>query len=109
MSAKITSLLDLKKELQKNFADLEINFLPSERRPEWIEVGKDAKGETTIHVNLHSDCISVFGIVRGRSDSYTPRPLPAAAQDCLKQIETLLKPSIPVFVHGPATFGWFEP
>jgi len=30
MSAEITSLVDLKKELQKNFADLEINFLPSE-------------------------------------------------------------------------------
>jgi hypothetical protein len=109
MSAKITTLLDLEKELQKNFAELEINFVPSERRPEWIEVGKKAWGETTIHINLHSDCISLFGIVRGKSDSYAPRPLPAEAQDCLKQIETLLKASIPVFVHGPVTVGWFEP
>lgn len=61
MSAKITTLLDLKKELQKNFAELEISFVPSEQRPEWIEVGKEAWGETTIHINLHPECISIFG------------------------------------------------
>ena len=44
MSAKIATLLDLEKELQKNFPELEINFVPSERLPEWIEVGKEAWG-----------------------------------------------------------------
>ncbi|HEV3208840.1 MAG TPA: hypothetical protein VGY91_01135 [Chthoniobacterales bacterium] len=108
MTAQITSLLDLKKELQNNFAELKIDFFPSERRPEWIEVGKEAWGETTIHINLHSDCISIFGIVRGKSDSYAARPLPAEAQDCLKQIRTLLEPLNLIVVHGPVTVGWFE-
>jgi hypothetical protein len=105
MSAKITTLLDLEKELHKNFAELEINFVPSERRPEWIEVGKEAWGETTIHISLHSDCVSIFGIVRGKSDTYEARPLPADAEDCLKQIKTVLEPSIQVMVHGPITVG----
>jgi hypothetical protein len=108
MTAQITSLLELKKELQNNFAELEINFFPSERRPEWIEVGKETWGETTIHINLHSDCISIFGIVRGKSDSYAARPLPADAQDCLKQIRTLLEPLNLIVVHGPVTAGWSE-
>jgi hypothetical protein len=107
MSAKITTLLDLEKELKKNFAELEINFVPSERRPEWIEVGKAAWGETTIHINLHPECISIFGIVRGKSDSYAARPLPSEAQDCLNQIKALLEPSFPVVVHGPVTVAWF--
>src|SRR5271166_1373800 len=84
MTAQITSLLELKKELQNNFAELKIDFFPSERRPEWIEVGKEAWGETTIHINLHSDCISIFGIVRGKSDSYAARPLPAVGPRLLK-------------------------
>ena len=75
--------------------------------PEWIEVGKQAWGETTIHTNLHPECISIFGLVRGKSDSCAARPLPAEAQDCLHQIRTLLEPSTPVVVHGPVTVGWF--
>jgi hypothetical protein len=108
MSTKINTLLDLEKELRDNFAELKINFVPSEKRPEWIEVGKEGWGETTIHVSLHSDCISIFGIVRGKSDSYEPRPLPPEAQDCVSQIKALLEPSNTVVVTGPATFGWFE-
>jgi hypothetical protein len=108
MTAQITSLLDLKDELQKNFAEFKIDFFPSERRPEWIEVGKEAWGETTIHINLHSDCISIFGIVRGKSDSYAAGPLPAEIQDCLNQIRTLLETSNLIVVHGPVTVGWFE-
>ena len=38
MIAKLTSLLELKKELQKNFAELKIDLFPSERRPEWINI-----------------------------------------------------------------------
>ena len=108
MSAKINTLLDLQKELQNNFPELKIDFFPSQQRPEWIEVGKEAWGETTIHVNLHSDCISIFGMVRGQSDSYEPRPLPPEAQDCLDQIKALLEPSIPVVLHGPVTVGWIS-
>jgi hypothetical protein len=109
MTAQITSLSDLKKELQNNFTDLEINFFPSERHPEWIEVGKAAWGETTIHLTLHSDCISMFGIVRGKTDSYAPRPLPVEPQDCLNQIRTLLETSNLIVVHGPVNVGSFEP
>jgi hypothetical protein len=109
MTAQITSLSELKKELHHNFTELKIDFFPSERRPEWIEVGKEAWGETTIHINLHSDCISMFGIVRGKSDSYAARPLPAEIQDCLNQIRTLLETSNLIVVHGPVTVGWFEP
>ena len=109
MTTQITSLLDLKKELQNNFAELKINLFPSEQCPEWIEVGTDSWGETTIHINLHSDCISIFGMVRGKSDSYGSRPLPAEVQDCLNQIRTLLETSNLIVVHGPVTVGWFEP
>jgi hypothetical protein len=109
MTAQITSLSELKKELQNNFPDLKIDLLPSERRPEWIEVGKETWGETTIRINVHSDCISMFGIVRGKSDSYGARPLPAEAQDILYQIRTLLETSNLIVVHGPITVGWFEP
>jgi hypothetical protein len=105
MTAQITSLSDLKNELENNFTDLEINFLPSEQRPEGIEVGKAAWGETTIHINLHSDCISMFGIVRGKTDFYAPRPLPAETQDCLNQIRTLLETSNLIVVHGPVNVG----
>lgn len=108
MIAQMTSLLDLKKELQKNFSDLEINFFPSERRPEWIEVGKQAWGETTIHINLHSDCISIYGIVRGKSESYAAQLLPAEVQDSLSEIRTLLETSNLIVVHGPVTIGRFE-
>jgi hypothetical protein len=108
MSPQITSLSDLKKELQNNFAGLEIKLFPSDQRPEWIEVGKSTWGETTIHINLHSDCISIFGIVRGKSDSYAVRPLPEETQDCLNQIRTLLETSNLIVVHGPVTVGWFE-
>jgi hypothetical protein len=106
MSAKITSLLDLEKELQKNFAELEINFVPKQR-PESIEVRKEAWGETTIHISLHPEWISMYGIVpvREKSDSYSPHPLPVDAQDCLNQIKALLEPSIQVVVHGPVTVG----
>jgi hypothetical protein len=109
MIAKLTSLLDLKKELQKNFAELKIDLFPSERRPEWIEIRKEGWGETTIRINLHSDCISIFGIVREKSDSYGVRPLPAEAQDCLNEIRTLLETSNLIVVHGPVNVGWFEP
>ena len=109
MTAQITSLSELKKELQNNFAELKIDLFPSERRPEWIEVGKESWGETTIRMNLHSDCISIFGIVRGKSESSATRPLPAEAQDCLYQIRTLLETSNLIVVHGPVTVGWFEP
>ena len=109
MTAQITSLSELKKELQNNFAELKIDLFPSERRPEWIEVGKESWGETTIRMNLHSDCISIFGIVRGKSESSAIRPLPADAQDCLYQIRTLLEASNLIVVHGPVTVGWFEP
>ena len=85
MSTKINTLLHLEKELRKKFAELKIDFFPSERRPEWIEVWKDEWGETTIHINLRSDCISIFGIVRGKSDSYEPQPLPQEAQDWLSK------------------------
>src|SRR5580692_13208101 len=108
MIAKLTSLLDLKKELQNNFAELKIDLFPSERRPEWIEVGKETWGETTIRMNLHSDCISIFGIVRGKSESSANRVLLAEAQDCLKQIRTLLEPFNLIVVHGPVTVGWSE-
>jgi hypothetical protein len=91
MTAQITSLLDLKKELQNNFAELKIDLFPSEQRSEWIEVGKEAWGETTLHINLHSDCISIFGMVRGKSDSHPAGLLPAEIQDCLNQIRTLLE------------------
>ena len=109
MTAQITSLLDLKKELQENFAGLKIDLFPSEHRPEWIEVGKETWGETTIRINLHSDCISIFGIVRGKANSYAARPLPAEAQDCLNQIRTLLETANLIVVHGPVTVGSFEP
>jgi superfamily II helicase len=108
MIAKLTSLLDLKKELQKNFAELKIDFFPSERRPEWIEVGKEAWGETTIRINLHSDCISMFGIVREKSNSYGARTLPAEAQDYLNEIRTLLETSNLIVVHGPVTVNGSE-
>lgn len=109
MTTRIASLLDLKKELQENFAEVKIDFFPDERRPEWIEVGKESWGKTTIHINLHSDCISMFGMVREKSDSYAPRPLPAEARDCLNQIRTLLETSNLIVVHGPVTVDWFEP
>ncbi len=109
MTAQITSLSELKKELQNNFAELKIDFFPSERGPEWIEVGKGTWGETTIRINLHSDCISIFGIVRGKSASSANRRLPEEAQDCLKQIRTLLEPFNLIVVHGPVTVGWSEP
>ena len=108
MTAQITSLSELKKELQNNFAELKIDLFPSERRPEWIEVGKETWGETTIRMNLHSDCISIFGIVRGKADSSANRVLPAEAQDYLKQIRTLLEPFNLIVVHGPVTVGWSE-
>jgi len=107
MIAKLTSLLDLKKELQKNFAELKIDLFPSERRPEWIEIGKEAWGETTMRINLHSDCISIFGIVREKSDSYGA--LPAEAQDYLSEIRTLLETSNLIVVHGPVSVNWSEP
>jgi hypothetical protein len=106
MSAKITTLLNLEKELHNNFAELKINFVPSEQRPEWIEVGKEVWGETTIHISLHSDCVLIYGIVRGKSDTHKGR-LPADAEDCLKQIKIVLEPSIQVMVLGPITVGWF--
>jgi hypothetical protein len=109
MTAQITSLSELKKELQNNFSELKIDLLPSERRPEWIEVGEETWGETTIRINVHSDCISIFGIVREKSDSYAARPLPAEVQDALYQIRTLLETSNLIVVHGPVTVGWFEP
>jgi hypothetical protein len=109
MTAQITSLLDLKKELQKNFAELEINFFPSEERPGWIEVGKEAWGETTLLINLHSDCISIFGMMRGKSDSCAAGSLPVEIQDCLNQIRTLLETSNLIVVLGPATVEWSEP
>ena len=109
MTAQITSLLDLKKELQENFAELKIDLLPSERRPEGIEIGQESWGETTLHINLHSDCISIFGMVRGKSDSSAARPLPAEIQDCLNQIRTLLETSNLIVVHGPVTVSWCEP
>jgi hypothetical protein len=108
MTAQITSLSELKKELQNNFAELKIDLFPSERRPEWIEVGKETWGETTIRINVHSDCISIFGVVRGKSESYAARPLPAEVQDCLYQIRTLLETSNLIVVHGPVTVGWTE-
>jgi hypothetical protein len=108
MNAQITSLSELKKELQNNFAELKIDLLPSERRPEWIEVGKETWGETTIRINLHSDCISIFGIVRGKSESSAARAFPAEAQDYLKQIRTLLEPFNLIVVHGPVNVGWSE-
>jgi hypothetical protein len=109
MTAQITSLLDLKKELQNNFAELKIDFFPSEQRPECIEVGKEAWEETAIHINLHSDCISIFGMVRGKSDPYAAGPLPVEIQDCLNQIRTLLETSNLIVVHGPVTVDWSEP
>jgi len=109
MIAKLTSLLELKKELQKNFAELKIDLFPSERRPEWIEIGKEAWGETTIRINLHSDCISIFGILREKSISDGARTLPGEAQDYLNEIRTLLETSHLIVVHGPVSVGWFEP
>jgi hypothetical protein len=109
MTAQITSLSELKKELQDNFAELKIDLFPTERRPEWIEVRKETWGETTIRINVHSDCISIFGIVRGESESSAARPLPAEVQDALYQIRTLLETSNLIVVHGPVTVGWFEP
>jgi hypothetical protein len=105
MSAKISSLLDLEKELRENFVGLRINFGPTEERPEWIEVSEEAWPETKIHINLHPECISMFAMVRGKSDSYNPLPLPTEAQDCLNQIKALLEPSIRVVVHGSVTVG----
>lgn len=109
MTAQITSLSELKKELHNSFTELKIDFFPSERRPEWIEIGKETWGETTIHINLHSDCISMFGIVRGKSDSYAAGRLPAEIQDCLNQIRTLLETSNLIVVHGPVTVVGLEP
>ena len=108
MTAQITSLSELKKELQNNFDGLKIDLLPSEQRPEWIEVGKETWGETTIRINVHSDCISIFGVVRGKSESSANRVLLAEAQDYLKQIRTLLEPFNLIVVHGPVTVGWSE-
>jgi hypothetical protein len=108
MTAQISSLPELKKELQNNFAELKIDVFPSERRPEWIEVGRETWGATTIRINLHSDCISIFGIVRGKSESSAARILPAEAQDCLKQIRTLLETFNLIVVHGPVIVGWSE-
>jgi hypothetical protein len=108
MTAQISSLSELKKELQNNFAELKVDVFPNERRPEWIEVGKETWEETTIRINLHSDCLSIFGIVRGKSESSAARTLPAEAQDCLKQIRTLLETFNLIVVHGPVTVGWSE-
>jgi hypothetical protein len=108
MTAQITSLSELKKEIQNNFPELKIDSFPSERRPEWVEVGKETWGETTIRINVHSDCISIFGVVRGKSESYAVRSLPAEVQDCLYQIRTLLETSNLIVVHGPVTVGWSE-
>jgi hypothetical protein len=108
MIAQTTSLLDLKKELQANFAELKIDLFPSERRPEWIEVAKEAWRETTIRINLHSDCISMFGIVREKSDSSAVRHLPPETQDYLNQIRTLLETSNLIVVHGPVTVALLE-
>lgn len=105
MSAKIATLLDLEKELQKNFPELEINFVPSERLPEWIEVGKEAWGETTIHISLHPECISILGFVGGKFDSYGPRPLSPEVQDYVNRIKAHLEPSNTVVVTGPANVG----
>ena len=108
MTAQITSLSELKKELQNNFPELKIDSFPSERRPEWVEVGKETWEETTIRINVHSDCISIFGVVRGKSESSANRVLLAEAQDCLKQIRTLLEPFNLIVVHGLVTVGWSE-
>lgn len=110
MSAKITTLLDLETELRNNFAELEIYLVPTEQRPKWIEVGKEAWGETIIRISLDPEGISMYGVVpvREKSNSYSPRPLPKEAQDCLNQIKAHLEPSIKVEVHSSATSGSFS-
>jgi hypothetical protein len=105
MSAKINTLYDLQKDLQNNFVELKIVFRPTEHQPEWIEVRKEGWGETTIHISLHPDCISILGFVAGKSDSYEPRPLSPEVQDCVNRIKAHLEPSNTVVVTGPASIG----